>query len=101
MRPKWTVSVDLDGILAMPVKPEFYSTAQPIQENINKVNLLYDRGWRVVIHTGRGWFNYDMTTEWLKKRGVKYHELVMGKLVAHYYVDDRNSTLEEVLKREI
>lgn len=101
MRPRWTISVDLDGVLAKPTQPENYATAQAIHENITKVNKLYDKGWRVVIYTGRGWFNYDMTAHWLKSRGVKYHELVMGKLVAHYYIDDLNSTLDEVLKVDI
>ena len=101
MRPRWTVSIDLDGVLAQNVPPENYPIAKPIQENIDKVNKLYDKGWRVVIYTGRGWYKYDITVEWLRKRGVKYHELVMGKLVAHYYIDDLNSTLDDVLQKEI
>lgn len=101
MKPRWTISVDLDGVLAKPTQPENYPTAMAIHENIAKVNTLYDRGWRVVIYTGRGWYSYDMTAQWLKSKGVKYHELVMGKLVAHIYVDDLNGTLDDALAKEI
>jgi histidinol phosphatase-like enzyme len=101
MKPRWTISVDLDGVLANPTQPENYATATAIHDNIDKVNRLYASGWRVVIYTGRGWYQYDMTTEWLRKKGVKYHELVMGKLVAHIYVDDLNGTLDGALAKEI
>ncbi len=99
MRAKWTVSVDLDGVLAELTSPDKYSSAKPIRENINKVNTLYEKGVRVVIYTSRGWYNYDATKAWLDRQGVKYTELVMGKLWANYYIDDLNATLDEVLTK--
>jgi hydroxymethylpyrimidine pyrophosphatase-like HAD family hydrolase len=101
MKLKWTVAVDLDGTLCEPVSPEHYSSAKPMPENIMKVNRLYDKGWQVIIYTGRGWYNYDMTVGWLHRHNVKYHVLAMGKVVAHYYVDSANATLDEVLNKDI
>lgn len=101
MRAKWTVSVDLDGILAELTSPDRYASAKPIRENINKVNALYEKGWRIAIYTARGWYRYDETEAWLNRQGVKYHQLVMGKFFAHYYIDDLNSTLEELLIKDI
>ncbi len=101
MRPKYTLSIDLDGILAKQTSPEKYSSAESIRENINKVNMLYDKGWKIIINTARGWYNYDMTEAWLNRQGVKFHQLVMGKVFAMYYIDDLNATLDEVLTKEI
>lgn len=98
MKSKWTISVDLDGVLCEQGPVEKYSIAKPIYENIKKVNRIYDMGWNIMIHTGRSWASYDLTKAWLKQNGVRHTELIMGKLVAHYYIDDRNSTLDEVLK---
>jgi len=99
MRPKWTFSIDLDGILCISGPPEKYPVAKPISENIKKVNKLYDFGYNVVINTSRSWGHYDMTKSWLKHHGVKHTELVMGKVLAHYYVDDKNATLDEVMQK--
>lgn len=95
-RPKWTFSVDIDGVLCESGPPDKYAQAKPIKDNIKMVNALYDKGFNVILYTGRGWHMYDMTKEWLTKNSVKHTELVMGKVVAHYYIDDRNATLDEV-----
>lgn len=96
MNPKWTFAIDLDGILCIGGPVEKYGIAKPIIENINKVNMLYDKGYNIIIYTARSWGHYDLTKSWLKSHKVKYTELVMGKVLAHYYIDDHNGTLEEV-----
>lgn len=95
----WILSIDLDGVLAKPTSPDKYEVAQPIVENIEKVNKLFDHGHRIVINTARGWFAYDLTERWLKKYNVKYSQLVMGKVYAHCYVDDMNYSLDEILEK--
>ena len=95
----WILAIDLDGVLAKPTSSDKYESATPIIENIEKVNKLFDQGHRIVIHTARGWFQYDLTERWLKKNNVKYSQLVMGKLYAHSYVDDLGRTLEEVCQK--
>lgn len=47
----------------------------PIQNIIDAVNALYDAGWTVVMCTGRGAHNKDVTIAWLEQHGVKYHEI--------------------------
>lgn len=95
----WIIAVDLDGVLAKPTSSDKYEFAQPIPENIEKVNKIFDQGHRVVIHTSRGWFQYDLTERWLKKNNIKYSQLVMGKLYAHAYIDDLNHTFETILEK--
>lgn len=95
----WIIAVDLDGLLAKSVPPEKYGDAPSIKENIDKVNKLKDLGHRVIIYTARGWYHYDMTVRWLNKHGVKFDQLVMGKLYAHAYLDDLNYSLDEILNK--
>jgi hypothetical protein len=46
---------------------------------VKKVNERFLAGDIVILWTGRGWDTYDITREQLKKIGLSYHELVMGK----------------------
>jgi len=98
MRP-WIIAVDLDGILCMTCPLDKYAQAKPIKENIDKVNKLHEQGHRIVIHTARGWFQYDMTIRWLVSNGVEFDQLVMGKFYAHAYIDDLNYSLDDIIKK--
>ena len=99
MNKPWTISVDLDGVLAKSTSPDNYEHAQPIRENIEKVNRLFDAGHKIIIYTARGWFNYDLTERWLKKCNVKYSQIVCGKLYCHAYIDDLNETLDSIMEK--
>jgi uncharacterized HAD superfamily protein len=92
----WKIAIDLDGTLCQSTKSEDWDKAKPIQENIVIVNRLTEEGHEVIIHTARPWYLYDMTKEWLIRNGVKFHSIVMGKLFAHAYLDNLNSTFKEI-----
>lgn len=47
-----TIVMDLDGTLTNGEYP--YVNATPRQDMIDKVNSLYDAGWRVIVFTARG-----------------------------------------------
>jgi hypothetical protein len=95
----WKISVDLDGVLCKSCPIEKYPVAEPIKENIEKCNKLYDMGHFIQIYTARSWAKYDLTIDWLKKHGVKFHILVLGKLLCHASIDDRNYTFDEIIER--
>ena len=95
----WIISIDLDGVLCKACPPEKYQQAEPIRENINKINILHELGHRIIVYTARGWFQYDMTKNWLDKSGVKYSQLVMGKLYCHAFIDDLSTDLDSLLKK--
>lgn len=109
---KGTLVIDLDGTLCTQKSFGTYSEAEPIQEMIDHVNACYDAGWNIVIYTARGmetfrgrevdipWEIKPLTEEWLKKHGVKYHELKFFKPPAVYYVDDKAIRPEEFLTLE-
>ena len=67
---------------------------------IEKVNVLYDAGHTIILHTSRLWSDFTPTTQWLEKHGIRYHTLVMAKPLAHYYIDDKNMSIDEFLQAE-
>lgn len=91
--------MDLDGTLCKSCPPEKYSVAEPIKENIEKVNKLYNMGHTIQIYTARSWINYDLTIDWLKRHGVKFHIVVLGKMLCHANIDDLNYTFDGLIER--
>lgn len=82
--------VDIDDTLIISEHYEGqYINPKPIQEEIEKLNELYDTGYKVILWTARGWNHYEITKEQLKKFGVKYNELLMGKPLG-YHIDNNS-----------
>lgn len=74
-------SVDLDGVLDK-------------KENVKKINKLFEDPQNyIVIHTARSKSIRKETEEFLFKHQIKYHALVMEKMRADYYIDDKNLKL--------
>jgi len=75
-------AIDLDQTLV--------NKGKSIKKNIKKVNKLYEeKDTLVIIYTARNETIRKRTEEYLRMLGINYHILVMGKLRADYYVDDR------------
>lgn len=95
------IYVDVDGTLC--TQTDDYYSAEPIQERINKVNILYEAGHTIVIYTARGSVRKDrlgeyiqLTKSQLKKWGVKYNQLDIGNKPPYdLLIDDRNISLSE------
>lgn len=83
--------IDIDGTVCTQEKD--YKNAQPMYDNIEKVNKLYDEGHIIWFYTARGtetgidWS--EVTKNQLKEWGVKYHKLLFGKPSADVYIDDK------------
>ena len=92
-------SFDIDGIIAQTEGSD-YPNSKPKPEAIKMINILYDKGHTIKIFTGRGSKSGKdwrvLTEAQLKEWGVKYHELIMGKPDADYFVDDKNISLAEI-----
>jgi len=101
------LAVDLDDVLCERssnyeyLGPLKYHYCKPIQENIDAINKLYGQGNYIVIYTARGMSQfkgdvdviknklYDLTFKQLKEWGVKFDELVMGKIHYDLIIDDK------------
>ena len=70
-----------------------YPGAEPIPENIEKVNKLYEQGHNIVYWTARGvksGINWRSLTEGqLAAWGAKYHELRLDKPPYDIFIDDK------------
>jgi CMP-N,N'-diacetyllegionaminic acid synthase len=94
---------DIDGVIFKDKPGADYTEVEPIQENIDLINAVKATGAKVVLYTARGsktgidW-KY-VTTLQLLKYDVRYDELLFGKPYYDYYVDDKNTTMEQLRER--
>jgi len=100
--------VDIDETICYYEDPDNrrYDIAIPIQKNIEKINKLYDEGWKIVYWTARGATSRIDYTEYtlaqLKSWGCKFHELTTGTSGAnpkpHFdlVIDDKAKRIEEL-----
>ena len=98
---------DIDGVIATLSPGNDYAKAQPIQDTIDLINYLYNKGNTIYLHTARGTLTgidwRSVTEEQMRSWKVSYHNLVMGKPGADYYIDDRMiplTELKELIKGE-
>ena len=77
-----------------------YTKAQPIKENIAKINKLYDEGNTIVYWTARGsrkQINWrELTAKQLDAWGAKYHELEVDKPFYDLFIEDKSCRIEEL-----
>jgi len=101
------IAFDLDEVICTRPKGHEdmgvgkYAYCEPIKDMVKIVNSAYDEGYIIKIYTARGmsvfrgdpykvYANlYQITCDQLKEWGVKFHELVMGKLHYDLLIDDR------------
>jgi len=92
--------VDIDETICVTPKNRCYTEATPLQENIKKINELYNTGNTIVYWTSRGsrkqidWFKLTKTQ--LDEWGAKYHELRVDKPYYDYFIDDKTLRIEEL-----
>lgn len=98
---KRVIYVDVDETICItPDNPRIYEDAIPIENNIKKINQLYDEGNTIVYWTARGsrsgknW--YELTETQLKKWGAKYHKLRCDKPYYDIFIDDKTIRIEEL-----
>ena len=89
---------DIDGVIAGFDASLDYAKAGPNKKMINIVNRLYELGNEIVLFTARGYVTgidwQEVTRQQMQDWGVRYHELIMGKPNADYYIDDKMLSLD-------
>lgn len=100
--------VDFDDTLCIHAgDPSDIAGGTPNRVLIEKLNDLYDRGYRIEIHTARGHISTPnraaadikfrpIIMAWLEKHGVKYNRLTFNKPLAAVYIDDKAVRPDEV-----
>jgi histidinol phosphatase-like enzyme len=86
--------IDIDDTICKNVEKGNYATAQPIKENIEKFNKLYDEGHTIVYWTSRGKITQidwrQVTEKQFRQWGVKCHDLRMDKPFYDVWIDDKS-----------
>ena len=91
---------DIDGTLCTNTEGN-YNEAEPLPAVISRINLLYEKGNKIILYTARGsttgidW--RDLTELQLKEWNVKYHELHFGKPSADIYIDDKVLNIKDLI----
>ena len=100
---------DIDGTICNNTWGD-YDKAIPFIDRINKINQLYNDGHYIVYFTARGMgkcsgniacvYNmwYNITYKQLNKWECKYHELILGKPHADYFIDDKGISDHEFFR---
>ncbi len=97
--------VDIDETICFYSNERRYDLSEPNQENIAKINKLYEDGWKIVYWTARGSVSgrdyREHTLSQLSDWGCKYHELVTGtspnpKPHFDLVIDDKAKRIEEL-----
>jgi hypothetical protein len=113
------IAFDLDDVLCYRpsgyehLGPEKYDYCEPYIGNIDLVNSLYGDGYKIIVYTARGMsqFNgnvieiysklYNKTNQQLNSWGLKYHQLVMGKIHYDVLIDDKVLNSHTTDKKQI
>ena len=83
------LAIDIDGTLCTEEKTFERSLAKPIENAKEALAILAKNGNTIILWTGRGWEQYKVTKNWLDNHGFIYDQLLMGKPIVDYIVDDR------------
>lgn len=114
-----TIAFDLDDVICYRSKeyehlgPDKYDYCEPDQHVIDLVNSLYEEGNKIVIYTARGMSQYkgnvaliyselySKTIQQLDAWGLKYDQLVMGKIHYDLLIDDKALNSSEMTLQNI
>lgn len=87
------ICIDLDGVIVKEdeklTPPERYEYAELIEGAKKFLDWMNEKDFLVVIYSSRWEKDRDITEKWLKRHGIRYDSLVLGKPRADYYIDDR------------
>jgi hypothetical protein len=96
-------AVDLDGTLAegvwTPDNPtseigpmKVYPSGKSARDLVDE---LYEAGYKVVVHTARGYTDYENIERWLRHNKIRFRHIICGKVLAAVYIDDRNKDIND------
>ena len=74
--------IDIDGTITEDVpneEPERMVTCEPFPDALETMNRWYEEGHILTFFTSRTEEHREVTEQWFKKHGIKYHGLLMGK----------------------
>jgi hypothetical protein len=94
------IYVDIDGTICESINSD-YPNSKPIQENIDKINKLFNEGNTIVYYTARGMSSgkdwTELTNKQLREWGCLFHEIITNhKPNYDLMICDKTKRIEEV-----
>ena len=87
------IYVDIDETICHYPEEREYPLAQPIKENIERINQLHELGHNIVYWTARGTVTgidwTELTVQQLKEWGAKYTKVKLGKPAYDIFICDK------------
>ena len=84
-----TIAVDIDGTICSEERTFDRPLAVPLEGAVEALKLLKSNNNTVILWTARGWEQYKVTTKWLADHKFEYDQLIMGKPIMDFFIDDR------------
>ena len=81
--------VDIDGTICSEERQFSRSMASPLENAVEAIARLKAEGHTISLYSSRTWAEYDMTVDGLTRHGVEYDQLILGKPVGDFWIDDR------------
>lgn len=109
LSPDKVIVFDVDDTI-LKTKNRDYKNSEPIDEVVEGMRELKKNGWKIVLHTARGMGrsngNIELVAEEVRSEIIKfceendvpYDELILGKVWATAYVDDKGMRPDEFAK---
>ena len=86
--------IDLDGTICSEEKTYSRSMAQVKPGAREYLSRMHSEGHTIIIYSARTWQEYEMTAHWLQTNQIPYHQLILGKPIGDYWIDDRAIAFE-------
>lgn len=96
------ICVDMDSTICKEkLNGEDYYSLEPVEDAVEILKTLKEKGYYIVIHTARGMKTYNNNhgkiiaahstslIEWLKKWEIPFDEILFGKPHVECYIDDK------------
>ena len=106
------ICFDIDQVICKTNK-NFYNKSKPNKNTIKYINILYNSGYTIKIFTARYMGShkedvnlikknfYKKTFYQLKKWGLKFHKLYMGKPSFDIFIDDKSLDFKKNWQKQL
>lgn len=81
--------IDLDGTICSEEKTFSRSMAKPLPGAKKTLSKLKEQGHIIIIYSARSWNEYEITIKWLNDNQIPYDQVILGKPIGDYWIDDR------------
>ena len=94
--------IDLDGTICSEEKTYSRTLAKPKLKAVSSLKALKKKKYTLIIYSARSWNEYEMTINWLNGHEIPYDQVMLGKPIGDYWIDDRSlrfTTWKEILNQ--